>query len=203
MASKSKFAIVTGEIGAGKSTVCNHLSSLGYRVVKSDDVAKKELYNWPKVRHKLAEEFGNDVINSDNTLDIRKIKKRLFDENYHKAYIRFETYLTDCFAEYLLDNENGDLVFVEIPPLEPSINLAKRLNICNTFFIPVEKDEQSKRLRHRGMTSAEVFERLVLQSEEFVKNLPGYVKLTGKSQNYGEPYQRFAAEIIDHIQRGK
>ena len=111
--------------------------------------------------------------------------------------------LTDCFAEYLLDNENGDLVFVEIPPLEPSINLAKRLNICNTFFIPVEKDEQSKRLRHRGMTSAEVFERLVLQSEEFVKNLPGYVKLTGTSQNYGEPYQRFAAEIIDHIQRGK
>ena len=51
------------------------------------------------------------------------------------------------------------------------------------------------------MTSAEVFERLVLQSEEFVKNLPGYVKLTGKFQNYGEPYQRFAAEIINHIQR--
>ena len=113
MASKSKFAIVTGEIGAGKSTVCNHLSSIGYRVVKSDDVSKKELYNWPKVRHKLAEEFGNDVINSDNTLDIRKIKKRLFDENYRKAYIRFETYLTDCFAEYLLDNETDDLVFVE------------------------------------------------------------------------------------------
>jgi hypothetical protein len=29
------------------------------------------------------------------------------------------------------------------------------------------------------------------------------VKLTGTSQNYGEPYQRFAAEIINHIQRGK
>ena len=203
MASKSKFAIVTGEIGAGKSTVCNELSSMGYRVVKSDDVAKTELYNWPKVRHKLAEEFGNDVINSDNTLDIRKIKKRLFDENYHKAYIRFETYLTDCFAEYLLDNENSDLVFVEIPPLEPSIELSKHLDICGTFFIPVDKKVQAQRLRQRGMTSADIDERMVLQSVNYVKGLPGFVSLTGKALPTGEPYQRYAAEIVNLIKKGK
>lgn len=198
----SKFYIVTGEMGAGKSTVCNELSSQGYRVVKSDDFSKKVLYNMADVRKKLAGAFGRDVISDDGSLDIRKIKNRIFDPAYKEAYIEFENFLAAKMADYLIKTETEDVVIVEVPPIEPNGNLSGRMKTEATFFIPVDKDVQMSRLRHRGLSDQEINERLALQSEEFAKKIGGrFVKLSGTEYDLGEPYKNFAAEIVNHIKK--
>lgn len=198
----SKFYIVTGEMGAGKSTVCNELGSQGYRIVKSDDLSKKVLYNRQDVRDVLAKKFGDDVISDDGSLDIRKIKNRLFDPAFRESYLAFEQFLAETMAKYLVETETEDIVFVEVPPIEPNVNLSEYMDIGATFFIPVDKDTQMSRLRLRGLSDPEINERLVLQSEKFAKNFgTRFVKLSGKAHDLGIPYKNFAAEIIDYIKK--
>lgn len=200
----SKFFIVTGEMGAGKSTVCNELGSLGFRVVKSDDLSKKVLYNMDDVRKELADQFGNDVILADGSLDIRKIKTRLFNPAYRDAYMKFENFLAVKMADYLVKTETEDIVIVEIPPIEPNGNLSSHMNIVATFFIPVDKETQMNRLRLRGLSDPEINERLALQSEQFAHKIGGqFVKLSGTVYDFGEPYKNFANEIANAILRWK
>lgn len=195
-----KFYIVTGEMGAGKSTVCNELGSQGYRIVKSDDLSKKVLYAMSDVRDELSRNFGKDVISADGSLDVRKIKARLFDPKFRESYIAFEQFLAVKLAEYLVRTETEDIVFVEVPPLEPNVKLSDHMDIAATFFIPVDKDTQMSRLRLRGLSDPEIDERLALQSEKFAKNFcPNFVRLTGNAHDTGIPYKNFAAEIIDYI----
>lgn len=196
----SKFYIVTGEMGAGKSTVCNELGSQGYRIVKSDDLSKKVLYAMSDVRDELSRNFGKDVISADGSLDVRKIKARLFDPKFRESYIAFEQFLAVKLAEYLVRTETEDIVFVEVPPLEPNVKLSDHMDIAATFFIPVDKDTQMSRLRLRGLSDPEIDERLALQSEKFAKNFSNnFVRLTGNAHDTGIPYKNFAAEIIDYI----
>lgn len=196
----SKFYIVTGEMGAGKSTVCNELGSQGYRIVKSDDLSKKVLYAMSDVRDELSRNFGMDVISADGSLDVRKIKARLFDPKFRESYIAFEQFLAVKLAEYLVRTETEDIVFVEVPPLEPNVKLSDHMDIAATFFIPVDKDTQMSRLRLRGLSDSEIDERLALQSEKFAKNFStNFVRLTGNAHDTGIPYKNFAAEIIDYI----
>ena len=127
-------------MGAGKSTVCNELGSQGYRIVKSDDLSKKVLYNRQDVRDVLAKKFGNDVISDDGSLDIRKIKNRIFDPTFRESYLAFEQFLAETMAKYLVETETEDIVFVEVPPIEPNVNLSEYMDIGATFFIPVDKE---------------------------------------------------------------
>lgn len=69
---------LTGQTGAGKTTVAEGLSHFGYKVIKADDVARLVTEKGSPTLQKLEEAFGEDVLKEDGTLDRALLAKRAF-----------------------------------------------------------------------------------------------------------------------------
>lgn len=68
---------LTGQTGAGKSTVAELLKSKGYLIVDGDVLARKAVES-PDVLKALTEEFGNDILNDNGVLIRSELAKRAF-----------------------------------------------------------------------------------------------------------------------------
>ncbi|GAB4312435.1 MAG: dephospho-CoA kinase [Bacteroidales bacterium] len=68
---------LTGNLGAGKSTVARIFEQLGVPVYHADDEAKRFL-NSREVVNKLRESFGPEIINPDNTVNRKKLASVVF-----------------------------------------------------------------------------------------------------------------------------
>lgn len=60
---------ITGGIGSGKSVVCNVLRTLGYEVYDCDLRARAIMEGDEVLKKRLADAFGNKIINGDGTLN--------------------------------------------------------------------------------------------------------------------------------------
>ena len=67
---------LTGQTGAGKSTVCTVLKDKGCHIVDTDLLARKAVES-PEVVARLCENFGDDII-SGGVLDRRELARRAF-----------------------------------------------------------------------------------------------------------------------------
>jgi dephospho-CoA kinase len=81
MAKKRKKAVligVTGQIGAGKSTVAKILASVGCKVVSGDELGRQVLERSITVRKQLVKAFGDDLLLSNGKINRAKLAKRAF-----------------------------------------------------------------------------------------------------------------------------
>lgn len=76
----SKMIVVglTGPMGSGKSAVAKTFVELGYKLVDADAVARKVVEKDSPTLRVLAENFGDDVLNADGTLNRRLLAQRAF-----------------------------------------------------------------------------------------------------------------------------
>lgn len=95
-----RFAI-TGNIGSGKSYVCDLFKSLGVPVFDSDREAKL-LYDLPEVRQKMVERFGPNIYNEEGALDRRLMASKVFADACALGYVESVLYpvLNKRFAEW-------------------------------------------------------------------------------------------------------
>ena len=79
---------VTGPSGAGKGVISGILSSLGMRVIDADKVYSEVITPPSECLVELAQEFGNDILNSDGALDRKALSKLVFgEENREKLLL--------------------------------------------------------------------------------------------------------------------
>ncbi|MBR5203144.1 MAG: dephospho-CoA kinase [Clostridia bacterium] len=69
---------LTGLTGAGKSTVAQKLMAYGCYHIDADKVARNVINNNENVKNKLKARFGDDVINSDSTINRPVLGTRAF-----------------------------------------------------------------------------------------------------------------------------
>ncbi len=74
---------ITGSIGSGKSTVANILVEKGYKVIDTDNLAKKVIAENPAITKAIANEFGVEVI-IDGKLNTTFIASIVFGEDKDK-----------------------------------------------------------------------------------------------------------------------
>ncbi len=74
---KSVVIGITGEPGAGKSSLARQLVALGAALVDVD-VLGHELIETPPVKKRLVEEFGEDIVGEDGDIDRRKLATKAF-----------------------------------------------------------------------------------------------------------------------------
>ena len=107
-----KKVAITGNIGSGKSWVCELFKQrLGIPVYNSDDAAK-QMYFLPEVREKLVERFGDGFYISDRELNRKRIADLIFKDEtaqrdlegilYPALFIDFERWMTEQHTPYVL-----------------------------------------------------------------------------------------------------
>lgn len=69
---------LTGQTGAGKSTVAALLLNKGFFVIDGDKIARRVTEKGSPALEKLAAFFGKDIILSDGTLDRKRLAERAF-----------------------------------------------------------------------------------------------------------------------------
>lgn len=69
---------LTGQTGAGKSTVCTFLRQMSFCIIDCDKVAREVTEKGSVVLQKLAASFGSDIILPDGSLNRRLLASRAF-----------------------------------------------------------------------------------------------------------------------------
>lgn len=71
---------LTGQTGSGKTTISNLLSQKGAKAIDVDVLAREIVHPGGKVIKTIEESFGTDVINSDGSLNRRKLAEIVFTD---------------------------------------------------------------------------------------------------------------------------
>lgn len=72
---------ITGSIGSGKTTATNMFKRHGFEVINADNIYHKISKPNELIYKKIVEEFGNEIINSDKTINREKLKKIVFSDD--------------------------------------------------------------------------------------------------------------------------
>lgn len=109
----TKIIGLTGGIGSGKTTIANHLKSLGIPVYNSDDQAKKILY-LPETIDSLKSAFGN-VVFTNELFDKDKLAKLVFNNPEQLKVLNqiIHPAVKVDFENWLKANKNSPLIIKE------------------------------------------------------------------------------------------
>ena len=69
---------VTGNIGSGKSTVCQILAKLGAAIVDADKLAQETYKPYGEAWQELVNAFGKDILSSGQEIDRQKLAQVVF-----------------------------------------------------------------------------------------------------------------------------
>ena len=70
---------ILGGIGSGKSTVAAEFAKLGCKVIDADEIAH-ELLDEPSIKEKLLDIFGQDILDSSDKIDRKKLAEIVFTD---------------------------------------------------------------------------------------------------------------------------
>ena len=102
---------LTGQTGAGKSTVASMLKDKGYLIIDGDIAARKVVEKDSPVLKKLCEEFGDDILNCDKTLNRSALAKKAFSSEANRQKLNRITHpaITRWTLREIKDNFTPDM----------------------------------------------------------------------------------------------
>jgi dephospho-CoA kinase len=158
-----KRVAIAGGIGAGKSTVTDRLTTLGFSVVDADIIARQVVEQGQPAWRALVDAFGTAVLTPEGDID----RKFLADVVFHDASaLRRLNHITHRYigaqmrAE--LDATSGDVAFVAIPLYRPEHR--NELGLSEVWAIEVRPETALERLvTMRGMDAEDARARLAAQ----------------------------------------
>lgn len=111
----TKIIGLTGGIGSGKSTVANYIASKGIPVYIADEEAKK-IMERDDVKQKIQNLFTESILNSDNSLNRKKIAEFVFNNpdklKELNAIVHPEVRLH--FKNWLKEHKNHPFIIKEV-----------------------------------------------------------------------------------------
>lgn len=149
---------ITGGIASGKSTVSNIIIKKGYKLIDADKVAREVVEIGKPAYIKIVEEFGNEVLFDDETINRKALGNIIFNNNEAREKLNNIThpYIFDSIKinlKKLCKDEN--IVFLDIPLLFEQFNLWERYDIKfdEILLVYIDEDTQIDRLKKRDNIS--------------------------------------------------
>ena len=159
---------LTGQTGAGKSTVSDYLRENGVVVIDADKIAREVVETGSACIADIALEFGCEYINMDGTLNRKKMARTVFNdkEKLKKLNNLMFPYIIDSIRRELkrLREQQEGIIVLDAPTLFESG--ADRE--CDRV-VSVTADVQSRKeriIRRDKLTEEEADERIQAQHDE-------------------------------------
>lgn len=109
---------LTGQSGAGKSTVSEILVQKGFYVIDCDKIAREVTKNGSSVVLKLAERFGSDILFDDNSLNRKKLAEKAFSSKENTKALNEITHpaIIGKISESIKENKD-EVIVLDAPTL--------------------------------------------------------------------------------------
>ena len=186
---------LTGQTGSGKTTVCEVFERKGFAVINADLTARKVVEKGKPCLTEIAKTFGSDILQSDGTLDRRKLGGIVFNDKSKLELLNniIYPYITeDIKADIKRFEQQGKrLILLDAPTLFES----GADKLCGVIVsVTADDDIRLGRIMSRdGITEEQAKARMASQhTEEFFRNNSDFV-----IDNSGEVEKLYKqAEII-------
>lgn len=159
---------LTGQTGAGKSTVANILSEKGYLVADGDVAARAVVEKGSPVLNELAKVFGADILNENGELIRSELAKKAFstEENRQKLNSITHPAVTKWSIEFIKENlnENHKGVVVDAAAIFDS----DIQRYCSEMIVVVAPEEErlARILQRDDITRESAMLRIKAQKDE-------------------------------------
>lgn len=189
---------ITGSIACGKSTVSDYLIAKGYTIIDADKLGHVALTN-EDVKRKLAEKFGDDII-ENNEISREKLGKIVFGntENLKILNSIIHPKIKELILKLQEKHKNEEFVFLDIALLYEAnfVDLVEKVVV-----VYVDEDVQLERLMTRNsLSKEEALIRIESQmSPQEKASLGDFV--INNSYNKEETFRQ-TEEIIEKLKRG-
>ena len=144
---------LTGGIAAGKSTVAQHLTSLGALEIDADKLAREVVEPGTPALAQIAAEFGASVLNEDGSLNRKALGEIVFSDPAKRLKLEAITHpaVKALSAQRVAENSEFEVVVYNVPLLvEAKVDLP--FDIVITVEAP-EKEQIKRLIENRGMTT--------------------------------------------------
>lgn len=160
---------LTGQIGAGKSTVAEILAGLGAKIVDADLIGRKVVEASGEMFGQLIAAFGSDILSADGSLDRSKLAELAFHDDQSKAKLNelVHPHLLSALHEQVnaFDPTNNLVVIDAALLLEWGLDT----QVDEVWVVESDEIQRLSRLIERGFTEADALARqkAQLSAEQF------------------------------------
>lgn len=155
---------LTGGIGSGKSTVAEYWRQLGATILDADELARDVVLPGSPALRQLANEYGDDLLNSDGSLNRAKLATLIFSDASIRSKVESIMHpAIQRLAAQRIAAASGDVVYV-IPLLVESKTPLSFDAIVN-IAVP-ESVRKDRLVAKRSMTPSEAESRIRAQATE-------------------------------------
>lgn len=138
---------LTGGIASGKSTVAELFARRGVPVLDTDLLAREVVRPGSEGLRRVVAEFGRDVLESDGSLDRRRMRERVFADD--AARVRLEAILHPLILAALAEASAaaGGPYQIHVIPL--LVETGRRLEVDRVLVVDCDEEVQLARLLAR------------------------------------------------------
>ncbi|QGU07231.1 Dephospho-CoA kinase [Corynebacterium occultum] len=159
---------LTGGIGSGKSTVAQMFIDRGIPVIDADQVAREVVEPGQPALRRLAEAFGEDILNEDGSLKRSELARRAFVDRSHTEILNAITHpaIEDTVGERFAAFAEADTpaVIYDMPLL---VDKNLHLEMGMVIVVDVELETRVKRLTEsRGLDGDDARRRIASQVDD-------------------------------------
>ena len=129
---------LTGGIGSGKTAVSDAFQDLGITIVDADLASRIVVQKGKPSLKKIAEHFGNDILNENSELDRAKLREIIFNSDEEKHWL--ESLLHPAIANQIQDElrASSSPYTILVSPLLLETNQKEYCNKVLVVDVPVE-----------------------------------------------------------------
>lgn len=132
---------IVGEAGAGKTTATEFFQSMGAYVISVDKIVR-HIYSLKETKIELINEYGNHFLNSDKTIDKRKLRQEAFQNP--KILRKLEQIIWPTMISIIKEdierNKNEQALIV----IDCAVLFNANLNLLVDKVLLIEADEDKK-----------------------------------------------------------
>lgn len=162
--------VITGGIGAGKSTAADFLRQKGAVVLDADRIAAHMMEKGSPVLARVVTEFGDDILYADGSLDRPALARLAFESAAATARLNSIVHpavareVGPALTNLRLLPDPPALVVIEVPLLAEAPVFAELAD--NVIAIVAPQDVRLQRAIFKGMTESDARRRMAVQATD-------------------------------------